>query len=267
MAMIRGRALQSSGPPVPILVPFSTGTDAQIALMIQSYYDGIFSLQDIQSVWSVGDTRDISLSAMSGSGVIEAHVGGTKKIEILDFDHDTLTTPVGEITKALITVDTKAVLYDTDNDLYEKGLMNATRDNVWPNSDRFYWCNNTFYDSLPNYIKSMVKNVDKLTSAGNRSSSIESTSQKCFLLSEIETIGTINKSFSGEGYRYALFSNSGSSQKSRYEDQMNSVSYWLRSPADSSSPRYCRAVGGTETTNTQYPDTGDTQNVAPAFCL
>ena len=89
--------------PVP-LVSWSTGTDAEIKAMVDSYYAGEVTLADIRSVWSIGDEREVTLSAMAATGVGESHRAQSVKVVILDFDHDTLTTPINGKTKALISV-------------------------------------------------------------------------------------------------------------------------------------------------------------------
>ena len=70
----------------PIVPPFATATDAEITETLDRYYNGVFSLQDIQEVWSVGDKRSIPISAMTaGDGVTEAHHADNYEYVIIDF--------------------------------------------------------------------------------------------------------------------------------------------------------------------------------------
>ena len=57
--------------PAPTVVAFDTATDSEITAIINAYYAGTLSLQDIQAVWSVGDTRDVSLSAIAATGTYD----------------------------------------------------------------------------------------------------------------------------------------------------------------------------------------------------
>ena len=272
MTMIRGRALKSSGPTPPSLVSFTTGTDQEITAMIEGYYNGVLSLNDIQSVWSVGDTRDISLSAMEATGVSESHRAQTVTIQILDFDHDTLTTSEGQITKALITVDLKDCLTDGatygQNDT-EIGSMNSTSTNAggWSSCARRTWCNDVFYNALPSYIKSLVKNVDKLTSAGSQSSTINTTSDKCFLPSEIEFCNTTNNSFSGEGSFYSWYTDLEHRRKlPKYTATFTYNTNLLcnRSPYTSDNTSFVRII---QSSSSGKWGATSTMGIAPAFCL
>ena len=256
------------------LVPWSTGTDEEIVAMVNGYYDGKFTLEDIKSVWHLGDTRSVDLSAMSATGVRESHRAQTVEFEILDFDHDTLTTPIGSITKALITVDLKNCLRDanvtdtTGLSNTEHGYMNSdnTSQGGWTSCARRTWCNNVFYNALPTYFKSLIKPVDKLTSAGNKSSTINTDSDYCFLLSEIEIFGSITYSKAGEGSQYAGFANATANKCKLPKWNSSSLSdlWWERSPYGSSSTDFCLTYN---LGNVYYSYAARALGLAPAFCL
>ena len=258
----------------PELVPWSTGTDKQITAMVNAYYDGILSLNEIKSVWSLGDVRNIDLSAMEATGVGESHRAQTVQVEILDFDHDTLTTPVGNITKALITCDLKnclrdANVSDTDGSSNtENGYMNSSNTNQggWTSCARRTWCNNIFYNALPSYFKSLVKPVDKLTSAGNQSAIINTDSDYCFLLSEIEIFGSVTYSKAGEGTQYAWFTNATANRYKlpKWDGGSASDIWWERSPYGSSSNFFCNVKSNG---NANYVNASNAYGIAPAFCL
>ena len=256
------------------LVSWSTGTDEEITLMVNAYYNGIFSIEDVKSVWHLGDTRSVDLSAMSATGVGESHRAQTVEFQILDFDHDTLTTPVGSITKALITVDLKnylraANVSDTDGSSNsENGYMNSTNTNVggWASCARRTWCNNVFYNALPSYFKSLVKPVDKLTSAGNQSSIINTDSDYCFLLSEIEIFGSVTYSKAGEGSQYAWFANATANRYKlpKWDSNATSGYWWGRSPNGSTSNHFCSV------NSLGYSNNNSASNafgLAPACCI
>ena len=260
--------------PGATLVPWSSGTDQEITDMINSYYNGEITLEDVKSVWSIGDVRNVDISAMTATGVGESHRAQTVEMEILDFDHDTLTTPVGSITKALITVDMKNCLRDanvtdtTGSSNTEHGYMNSSNTNVggWTSCARRTWCNNVFYNALPAYFKALVKPVDKLTSAGNTSATINTDSDYCFLLSEIEIFGTVSYSKAGEGSQYAWFANATANRYKLPKWNGSSVSdyWWERSPRGSNSTNFCLIY------SYGYADGNPASNaygLAPACCL
>lgn len=261
-------------PKKPALVSWTTGTNDEITAMVNAYYNGILSLDEIKSVWHLGDTRSVDVAAMEATGVDESHRAQTVELQILDFDHDTLTTPVGSIMKALITVDTKGCLKDasvTDTDGQnntENGYINSTNTNVggWTSCARRSWCNNIFYNALPSYFKSLVKPVDKLTSAGNQSSIINTDSDYCFLLSEIEIFSNISYSKAGEGSQYAWFANATANRYKLPKWNSNSVSdfWWERSPYGSSSRNFCY-VSFNGNANISYASSAI--GLAPACCI
>ncbi len=260
--------------PGATLVPWSSGTDQEITDMINSYYNGEITLEDVKSVWSIGDVRNVDISAMTATGVGEAHRAQTIEMEILDFDHDTLTTPVGNITKALVTVDMKSCLRDanvtdtTGSSNTENGYMNSSNTNQggWTSCARRTWCNSIFYNALPAYFKALVKPVDKLTSAGNQSSTINTDSDYCFLLSEIEIFGTISYSKAGEGSQYAWFANATANRYKLPKWSSSAVSdlWWERSPYGNSSTGFCGVDGSG---SADYYNAPRANGLAPACCL
>lgn len=67
---------------------------------------------------------------------------------------------------------------------------------------------------MPSEVQAAVREVNKLTSAGNRSTTINTTADKLFLLSEIEIFGSVTYSTEGEGSQYAYYSAGNSTIKS-----------------------------------------------------
>ena len=261
-------------PKKPALVSWTTGTNDEVTAMVNAYYNGILSLDEIKSVWHLGDTRSVDLAAMEATGVGESHRAQTVEMEILDFDHDTLTTPVGSITKALITVDMKNCLRDanvtdtTGSSNTENGYMNPTNTNVggWTSCKRRSWCNNIFYNALPTYFKDLVKPVNKLTSAGNQSSTINTDSDYCFLLSEIEIFGSISLSKAGEGSQYAWLASATINKYKlpKWNSSASSDYWWERSPRNNFSSNFC---GVYYTGDVGNDGASNTYGLAPACCI
>lgn len=240
--------------------PFDTATDEEFAAIINGYYNGTFSLEDIQEYWNVGDIRKISMSIENdGQLIIE------KYIRIIDFLHDNLTSDSD--TKALITVELTTVMPDA-------GVMNTTATNAggWHSCARRSWCNTNFFNSLPEYIKNLIKTVDKSTSSGGQSSTIVTSVDKIFLLSERElgitqpqgtpggmAVPIISFSYDGEGYKYNYYSTSGNNIK-------YGSTYWTRSPSIMNSSSFCYIVSSNYG-SAGYGDANQSQGIAPAFCL
>lgn len=230
------------------IVTFADGTDEEIAAMIQAHYDNKINIADY---WAVGDKRSVNLSAMSATYVGESHRAQTVQFAIADFGKDELSTPINGHTMAAITLTQVNCLMDAtsannsnngSNDT-EKGYMNSTNTNVggWKGCARRTWCNDVYYNALPSVFKSMVKEVNKKTSAGNQSSTINTTTDKVFLLSEIEIFGTTSYSVSGEGTQYQYYKNATANRYKmpKWGSSSSSHIYWQRSPYSGNSSRFC----------------------------
>lgn len=81
---------------------------------------------------------------------------------------------------------------------------------------------------MPAEVRNGIREVNKLTSAGSGSATIDTTADKLFLLSEIEIFGEVMNSAAREGVQYAYYKVGNSKMK----NVPGSVSYWWeRSPA------------------------------------
>lgn len=260
------------------LVPWSSASDDQISRMIEGYYNGNITLEEIKSVWAEGDVREIDISAISASGgsgdtawsVSESHIAQTLKVQIVAFDTDTLVTPINGKTKALITVDCKRCLVSS-TEIYgvnnpERGDMNTPLSNVggWESCQRRKWCNNGFYDALPTYIKNLIKTVNKLASAGNSSSTILTSQDKVFLYSEVELFGALTYSKSGEGTQYPFFQTPINRYKEpQYTANRDGDIYWERSPFATNNGGFCSVGVNAASAN----NSNDKNGIAPVFCM
>lgn len=256
------------------IVTFADGTDAEIAKMIQAHYNDKINISDY---WAVGDTRTVSLSAMSATGVGESHRAQDVQFVIGDFDHDYLATPINGHAKAAVTLLQKDCLMDASNASNpvngsgntENGYMNssATNEGGWKNCARRAWCNNVFFASLPSIWQSMVKTVNKKSGTGGGSSSgTETTQDKIFLAAEIEIFGSAAYSVSGEGAQYQYYKNATANRYKMPKWGSSYVSniYWERSPHSGVSADFCR-LG-----NNGYVDTNiasQARGVATCLCI
>lgn len=264
-----------------LMYSFETCTDQQLADMLESYYNGAYDATDIATLKStympIGAKRSISLSAMSATGVSESHHADSYQFTIIGHEHDNLkTTSSGGKTKALLTLQTDRILYKNTTDATyssnypavadEGGYMEPTNTNVngWKNCPRRTWCNDVFLAALPAAIKSLVKTVNKLTSAGNQSATIDTTEDDVFLLSEIEIFGTVTNSKAGEGSQYEYYQTASNICKKPSYTSYASAYWWERSPYAANATNFCHVNGrGTAA----FSGASTAFGLAPAFCI
>ncbi len=137
--------------------------------------------------------------------IIELISGEIIKVQIIGFNHDNLSDKSG---KAGITIGLK-------NSLETKYIMNPTKySGGWKESQIRNETLNNIYELLPTYLQNVIKNVDKIT-AIPLSQELEITSDKLFLLSLFEIMGTNNYKLGnnpytilGEGTQYEYYRNS-----------------------------------------------------------
>ena len=256
------------------IVTFAGGTDEEIAKMIQAHYNDKINIADY---WAVGDTRSVSLSAMSATGVGESHRAQTVQFVIGDFDHDDLATPINGHSKAAVTLLQKDCLMDASNASNpvngsgntENGYMNRTDTNVggWKNCARRTWCNNVFFAALPSTWQSMVKIVNKKSGTGGESSSgTEITADKIFLAAEIEIFGSTTYSFAGEGTQYQYYKNATANRYKmpKFGSSYVSNNYWERSPRIGDTNIFCVVGAGGEASSNAA---NFARGVAPNLCI
>lgn len=255
------------------IVTFADGTDAEITKMIEAHYAGKINIGDY---WAVGDKRTIHHNAMDATGVSESHKANDYVYVIIGIEHDDLVATINGKTKAAITIQTERMLYlDTTTEYnnsydvsHEYGYMNSSNTNSggWEGCARRTWCNNVYKQCLPTRIQNMMKQVKKLTSAGNQSSTIKTSNDYAFLPSEIEVFGSTTYSFSGEGKQYQYFKNATANRykKPRYSSSYVSGYWWERSPLSSNSSSFCRVYNDG---NADYDSADSTLGVAPCFSI
>lgn len=171
------------------------------------------------TTWNVGDTKDI----VAGSE--------TLTVEILGFDHDDLADGSG---KAGITFGLKNLMGTT-----RQMNSSGTNSGGFTGSDMYDWLQGTLLNSLPSDLRAVLKSVNKKTSAGNQSSTINTNAMKIFLFSEIEIFGSTTYSYPGEGSRYSRFATTSSRRKYFQNDPGGMYGWWERSPYPASSSNFC----------------------------
>lgn len=119
----------------------------------------------------------------------------------------------------------------------------------------------TFLSQLPSDLQSVIKAVNKLVSVGNNTSTIETVSDKLFLLSEVEIFGSTTYSFAGEGSQYDWYKAGNTKVK-----KVNGSAYhwWERSPYSGGTSRFCRVSSNG---NANYNNASDSYGVSFGFCV
>ena len=204
----------------------------------------VSKLGKAQDYWKVGDTKTVAVN------------GVNYQFQIIGFDHDNLTTKDGTRTKAGITFQ----MVDCLNTTYS---MNGSNTNVngWRGSTMRTSTMATLLNQLSSDLKSVLKFVNKVTSVGNSSSGLETTSDKLFLLSEIEVFGATQYSYAGEGKQYEYYT-AGNSTIKKVNGSANS--WWERSPYSGAAAGFCRVLS----TGAAYRSTAsDSFGVSFGFCV
>ncbi len=114
---------------------------------------------------------------------------------------------------------------------------------------------------MPSEVQAGIREVNKLTSAGSQSATINTTADKLFLLSEIEIFGSVTYSKSGEGSQYAYYSAGNSKVKNR---SGSAGFWWERSPSGSNSTYFCRVISSGSANNSYA---SNSSGVAFGFCF
>ena len=255
------------------IVTFADGTDDEIAKMIEAHYAGKINIGDY---WAVGDKRTIHHNAMDATDVSESHKANDYAYVIIGIEHDDLVTTINGKTKAAITIQTERMLYlDTTTEYnstydasHECGYMNSssTNNDGWEGCARRTWCNNVYKGCLPTYIQNMMKQVKKLTSVGNKISTIKTSNDYAFLPSEIEVFGSTTHSFTEEGEQYQYFKNAAANKykKPRYNGNYVSGWWWERSPSSDNSAYFCYVGKGGGAYCNFASNAG---GIAPCLCI
>lgn len=251
------------------MVPFDTGSDADILAVIQALAAGTTTAAE--TGWSVGDTRTISLSAMSATGVGESHAAQSVTLVIA---HDFVKNgALGGIKPANSSKPLHFVITLKDC-LNETGYMNNTNTNTgsWKNSKRRTWCNNVFAPALPAYLKNNLIDMSLTTASVYNGSTNETTTDKCGLFAAKEIFGGTATAAGADTSYSNLTEFNALTQVEYYKTAANRIKkvngsanpWWERSPHCSNSNLFCRVLsdGGANHCNAS-----SALGLAPFFCI
>lgn len=114
---------------------------------------------------------------------------------------------------------------------------------------------------MPTEVQNGIREVNKLTSAGDKSTTINTTADKLFLLSEIEIFGSTKYSRGGEGTQYDYYK-AGNSKVKKFNGSAND--WWERSPSGLNSAHFC--IVGSDS-GAYYDIASNAFGVAFGFCF
>lgn len=195
--------------------PFTVGQNLE-----STSWADISSISELglaQKYFAVGDTKSIKVNGVS------------YQVRIIGFNHDNLTSGG----KAGITFQ----MVDCLNTTYQMESSNINT-NGWINcAMRKTHLRSTIWGQLESSLKSVIKTVNKLASAGNQSATIQTAQDTLFLLSEVEIFGKVTYSKAGEGSQYAYYAAGNSTIK---KVNGSAIGWWERSPLGSGATAFCR---------------------------
>ena len=244
-------------------VSYTSGISGLTAEKMSLYAEAISRNSAISNTTSVVYIDDgASHYKISVGDSINIAINGTSyAFKVMGFNHDTLTTSTAY---GSATATGKAgMTLQLANCLAATASMNSSNTNNggWKSCAMRTSNMATYLNQLTAAWQNVIKQVNKLSSAGSKSTTIETTADKLFLLSEVEIFGSTTYSASGEGSQYAYYK-AGNSKVKNVGSSAND--WWERSPFTNYSTYFC-SVGSNGSANSNYA--GYSYGVAFGFCV
>ena len=195
--------------------------------------------------WEVGNSKTMTIN------------GTDYQIDIIGRNHDTYTYG-----------GTAPLTFQMHDCYGTKYAMNSSETNEggWASCAMRSTHLPTILARMPTEVQNGIREVNKLTSAGDTSSTIITTADKLFLLSEIEVFGIAIESNDGEGSQYAYYSAGNyPAGNSKVKNFSGSANTWLeRSPYMRDSEGFCSVNKNGLDSNSRATSP---HGVAFAFCF
>ena len=173
----------------------------------------------VPSTWVVGNSKTMTIN------------GASYQVDIIGKNHDTYANGG----KAPLTFQLHDCYGETKN-------MNSSNTNSggWTSCAMRSTHLPAILALMPTEVQNGIREVSKKASVGGASSTIETVSDKLFLLSEVEIFGSTSYSAAGEGTQYDYYK----AGNSKVKKQNGSAAYWWeRSPFASYSSYFCLVDG------------------------
>ena len=194
--------------------------------------------REVPATWNIGDSCSMTIN------------NRTYAIDIIGKNHDDYADGSGKAPLTFQMHKCYATQYKMNNDGSNSGGWSGC---LLRGNGGF----KTIKSKMPAEVVAAMKAVTKKTAASGSSSTISTTEDTMFLLSEIEVQGARTHSYAGEGTQYEYYKTAANRNK-------NDTSWWLRSPRASSTTCFCA---------TRFDGTADwivasnTCGVAAAWCF
>lgn len=194
----------------------------------------------VPSTWVVGNSKTMTIN------------GASYQVDIIGKNHDTYASGG----KAPLTFQLHDYYGETKN-------MNSSNTNSggWTSCAMRSTHLPAILALMPTEVQNGIREVNKLTSTGSQSATINTTADKLFLLSEVEIFGSTTYSEAGEGTQYDYYKAGNSKVKKR---NGSAASWWERSRDASYSTRFCLV---TSDGNANYGGASYARGVAFGFCF
>lgn len=194
----------------------------------------------VPSTWVVGNSKTMTIN------------GASYQVDIIGKNHDTYAAG-----------GTAPLTFQLHDCYGETKNMNSSDTNSggWKNSVMRTTHLPAILALMPTEVQNGIREVSKKASVGGASSTIETVSDKLFLLSEVEIFGSTRYSAAGEGTQYDYYKAGNSKVKKR---NGYAATWWERSPHASASP-YFGLVTDEGDPDGNYASSAD--GVAFGFCF
>ena len=141
--------------------------------------------ENVPDSWAVGDSKPMAIN------------GTNYQIDIIGKNHDVYTDGSGTAPLTFQLHD----CYSEAKQMYDTNLSGLS----WKNTDMRLTYLPAILALMPAEVQNGIRAVNKKTSEGGNSTTIEMVSDTLFLLSEVEIFGTASSSVAGEGSQYDYY--------------------------------------------------------------
>ena len=239
-------------PPVPKIVSWSDGTDAEIAALLDAHYAGTVNLHEY---WNIGDTRTVHLSAMPATGVNESHVEQDVEFQLVNAGGKELAN--GRECAFIVQLE-KVLCYIRQSNgqnlkTGETGYMNDVESNIggWKDCARRTWCNSIFRSALSEETRGLFKLHKNKTTQGNQLLTLDETEDYFALPCAYNIFGDDSGDKSGGSdedaihWAYYIDTTGFTNKKDKGGQGINSgITWWLRSPNIKNSTEFLSVYWG-----------------------
>ena len=182
---------------------------------VVAYKNGTLSEDEWKSKYPIGGRMMVPINLVNNETYAD--------IEIIGYNHDNLAVGSGKAPLTFFCADLPQILHRMNED--------STNEGGYKDSEMREFLNGELFNALPDQLKSIVKQVYKISDGGSTNKTLVTTSDNCWLASYDE-VGLISGSnnLSGQGEIYSdVFSSNKDTRKKYITDDTATGGWWLRS--------------------------------------